>query len=230
MEPNNSSERVPLLPLLQLQNSCATCGFLARKPAPAAQASSFYEMPDVTRVNGGGWWAFQVAGLGTHTVPWCAVGAFPILAEIRDICGEAVYFKWPATNRETGDNRNDHATPERTAAAKTVFNKDRPECTEWFQYIPGLSPEKHIERRHMLQLEQDRRRFEADLERDRKSFETRLFDIEQRSQEKWQTVGLRLAVAAIILAAAQVLTMTEDSLLWKLTARLWAIANLPPIN
>ncbi|GEM_PF-4954520 len=82
----------------------------------------------------------------------------------------------------------------------------------------------------MLQLEQDRRRFEADLERDRKSFETRLFDIEQRSQEKWQTVGLRLAVAAIILAAAQVLTMTEDSLLWKLTARLWAIANLPPIN
>jgi hypothetical protein len=133
--------------------------------------------------------------------------------EIKAIYSEAVI--WPKTTgtafEDIRRSRTDAATPERNAAAKAVFTRPRDDCPKWFPYTPGLDPEKHLEEYKTRQLEQDRREFER-----------KLFEMEQRGQARAQTVGIWLTIAALILAIAQVLTMTPDSWLWKLLSRLFS--------
>jgi hypothetical protein len=147
----------------------------------------FFPMADQARENGGGWWAMQVAGLGTRTVPACCVGAFPILEEIKAV--EPKALDWPTQGIAGQDSRTDEATPERNVAAKNVFQKPRPECDQWFQNIPGLSPEKHLELRNMQRLERESARRDADsARRDRRSFWAFVFI---------GIVGLILAIAQV---------------------------------
>ncbi len=188
------------------EQSCTSCGFLARKPYSRVQATAFFEMPEETRRSGGGWWALQVAGMGTKTVPACCVGAFPILDEILAIHPDAL-GEWPKSgNKEFLRIRREDNTPERNAAAKKVFEKPRPECADWFRHIVGLSPERHLELRNMQNLELDRRAFEERLDNSNKQF---LAGLEHERREWEKDAGKwpkRLIWAAIILAVAEVVS------------------------
>ena len=97
----------------------------------------------------------QTAGLGFQSVPACCVGTFPILDEIKAIEPSTLDWRYKSVGERTRDElgvydnaRVDSHTPERTAAAKAVFNKPRPECPKWFPYTPGLGPERHLTHRH----------------------------------------------------------------------------------
>lgn len=79
-----------------------------------------------------------------------------------------------------------------------VINAPRRDCT-WYKWNPSLTPHQHYEEWRMLQLE-----------RDRKEWQERLSQIEQRSQARESKIGRWLAVAALILALAQVLTVTDE--------------------
>lgn len=134
-----------------------------------------------------------MAGLGTRSVPACCVGAYPILDEIKAIEPDALdwrdkLFKVGESDTRKGDRRSDSATPERTEAAKVVFNKPRPECPKWFPHTPGLSPGQHLEAFQMQKLEEDRR-----------AFELRLFGMSQKVQEDSAKIAknsLRFTIAA----------------------------------
>jgi len=45
----------------------------------------------------------------------------------------------------------------------------------------------------------------------------------EEERRKVSKVGIWIGIAAIILAAAQILTMNEDAILWKLIANLFSI-------
>ena len=48
--------------------------------------------------------------------------------------------------------------------AAAMLHLDR-RCPRWFEYEPGFSPQQHVEREHMLQLERDRARLQIQLAR-----------------------------------------------------------------
>ncbi len=154
----------------------------------------------------------QTAGLGTQTVPACCVGAFPILDEIKDLEPEALDWQRKSISESSKeeldtyrDDRFDSTTPERNEAAKSVFNKLRPECHKWFPYTPGLSPEKHLQEFRMQQLEQDRRAFELELFKMSQ-------DIQENSNKSNKRVTWLFVVLAIVAILIAVLVATPDSL------------------
>lgn len=186
------------------ERSCSSCGFLARRPDSPIHAATFFEMSQDARRDGGGWWALQVGGLGTRTVPACGVGAFPILDEILAIRPGAL-DEWPrAGEKDFIRARHEDDTPERNEAAKAVFNRPRPECPRWFPHTPGLSPGQHLEAFQAQQLEQDRR-----------AFETKLTQMQIAVEKRIGRIGIWIGVAAVILAVAQVaaalLGLTSES-------------------
>ena len=101
--------------------------------------------------------------------------------------------------------------PDREHALKAVIDKPDRNCSRWYPYTPSFGPKEHLEEFKMQQLEQDRREFQR-----------KLSDTEQRSQSRAQKVGVSLTIAAIILALGQVLTMTSESLLWKIFSWLFS--------
>ena len=206
------------------EKSCASCGFLARRPFTPRQASTFFEMPSQTRRDGGGWWAMPIAGMGTPTVPACCVGAFPILEEIKSLEPKALNWRHKPISALTTkeeidaykDDRYDSTTPERNEAAKAVFNKLRPECHKWFPYTPGLGPAEHLQEFRMQQLENDRREFERKLTQMQIDASAEV----NKAGIKISKIGMWIGIGAVILAVAEVLTMTEDAVLWKWIANI----------
>jgi hypothetical protein len=77
-------------------------------------------------------------------------------------------------------------------AGRRVLGFDR-RCTRWGSYTPGLDPRDHLMERRVRHLEQDRNAFQRAL----------------------NNAGRRLTIAALILAMAQAVTMTPDSVLYK---------------
>jgi len=73
-------------------------------------------------------------------------------------------------------------------------------CSFWMRYERGFEPKEHLTEKRLADLESDRRNFQIAL----------------------SSAGKSLTYAALILAAAQVFTMTPDSLLYKLGASLSA--------
>jgi hypothetical protein len=78
------------------------------------------------------------------------------------------------------------------------------ECKSWYPWTEYRSPKEHFEEYKTQQLEQSRR-----------DFETRLFESNQKLTKDYNMVMLRLTVAAIIFAIAQIvaalLALTPDS-------------------
>lgn len=85
---------------------------------------------------------------------------------------------------------------ERIAA---VFARPRG-CQKWWQYVPGLDPKEHLMERRLRELEDDRKDFQRVLSKS----------------------GYGFIYLGLFLAAAQVLTVTPDSVLYKWGA--WVIA------
>ena len=171
----------------ETKGRCITCGFLCRRDLINTHLSAYYE---ITKENREGARFFSIY---EHHAPSCFRGAAQILDEIQAITG---VYGIPRAE-------NDESVAAQSSAASAVVHQNR-QCPSWFAYTPGLGPKEHLEEFRIQQIEDDR-----------KAFEMRLFEKEQQSQERWQKVGFWLAVAAVVLALAQVLTMTEESFLWR---------------
>jgi hypothetical protein len=101
-------------------------------------------------------------------------------------------------------------------AVKSVIERGR-DCPSFYRWREGLSPRDHLLEREGLELERERRQFEERMEEDRRRFEKRLeeerreFDerLASRAEEAERqrySWGFRIAVAAILLALAEILT------------------------
>ena len=187
--------------------ACISCGFLSQRDR-SGRATGYYEVPPADRA----------AGIVGHpqanrpTLIWCFVAAANLKQEIDDL-------------------GNDRPIEERTA--QVIQRGDRGEhgCPQWMPYKEGLSPEAHFgglamqqleQRQHQFQqqLEQDRRNWERRLELDRRAFEKALWDQAQEAEEKRHNLVFWIAIAAVALAAAQVLAAIlsagPDSIIGKL--------------
>lgn len=126
----------------------------------------------------------------------------------------------------------------RTTLIMNALEDDR-QCTAWYPYKPGFSPARHFEWYQEEERERRREEFEKWMENGRQDFEQHL----SKRQEDFETalatrnetlqkqrdsaaeiserVMKRLTVAALILAGAQVLTLTSDSFLARIVIWLW---------
>ncbi len=89
-----------------------------------------------------------------------------------------------------------------------VIEKTR-ECESWYPWTEYRNPKDHFEEFKMQQLENDRRQFER-----------KLTQMQIGANAKVSKVGIWIGIAAIILAVAEVLTMTKDAILWKWIANI----------
>jgi hypothetical protein len=90
-------------------------------------------------------------------------------------------------------------TAARAEAAFSVFNKSR-NCQAWRPYQVGFDPKEHLMEQRVHDLEMDRRAFTTAL----------------NGAGKW------LAVAALIVGLAQVMTLTPESLLYRFGGFIWS--------
>jgi hypothetical protein len=113
-------------------------------------------------------------------------------------------------------------------AAHVVFNKDR-KCPKWQPYSRGKPIQQYYAESFMQELEELRQGFQEDREKERQAFEERsqlaltsrneeLQTQRDQAQTRNATLVARITVVGLIFALAQVLTLTKDSLLWKLIA------------
>jgi len=214
------------------KGKCLTCGFLAKhsehgnRHAPLSPKYHEIEMDDRKRGQ-----CFQETLGRTEsfpTEPACFVWAFPLMQEVAIVS---------------------HAVPDRNKAASTVLSLER-QCPDWFRYTPGLSPQEHFHRYEMQRTENARQKYEEDREKERRAFEERLeqerkaFDERlsihaedvvtrlamrneqlqiDREKEQARNTKLitRITLVGLFIAMAQVLTLTKDSILWKLIVRFY---------
>lgn len=158
---------------------CLTCGFFGR--VEMALGTWEEAPPNVRRQ----WWPIGgklPSGHLKYFNPGCIVGAFDLEAEERAIAIRYVEAGKAAKEAgEPGPSLNPDAM-----VGPEIIAKDR-ECPKWFPYQPGMSPTEHVQRFHMLQLEEQRR-----------AHEIHLAEIEasaRRASEQIQTDSLEIAKA-----------------------------------
>jgi hypothetical protein len=89
---------------------------------------------------------------------------------------------------------------EEAAALDRVLRNDR-KCQQWSEHMRGLDPKEHLMERRLRDLEEDRKEFQIALSKGTN----------------------RLTWAAVILAGAQVLTMNEQSFLYRFGEAIYRI-------
>ncbi len=164
-------------------------GFDNLPPHPGSRLWDIEAVPFIHREYGT---LFQLRD-GYPSVPICFREAYPLHMEFVS-----------ARHNRLSQLPNPPADPEGYAyqiLRDDVLAKDR-QCSKWTSWIQNWSPERHFEEFKVLELEQQR-----------KQFELKLYEMGERSQRRDRTVGFCLAIAGILLAIAQVLTATPDSLI-----------------
>jgi hypothetical protein len=202
----------PLTPLLG-EGCCASCGFLSHSVSTAAGAYNFgrvqtvfeseiFDVPIYMRASGSDFGGSFRDPSTTHIWTWAAPLCFIFAAE-------------PSLSEEVGFDPSSHESLDRKTVASAIQREDR-KCPKWFEWRPGISPAEHVRMRDMIELERDRRKWEADVETERRASDERLdksnkvflsgLESERREWEKqagrWPN---RLIWAAVILAIGQVL-------------------------
>jgi hypothetical protein len=178
--------------------ACWNCGFLCRRDAHNLHVSAYYEATEHIRQ-----WDryFDFAG---PLAPWCYRDV-PLLLEVEEIIGMPPRIV--TTDAQQQERQN--------AAAKQIVKRDR-QCPKWYPYKPGRGPEQHLREVEALELEDRRREFERRmesgrrkwerrLELDRRGFEKTLWDQAQEAEEKRHNLVFWIAIAAVVLAVAEVL-------------------------
>ena len=170
---------------------CFDCGFLCKRAVRAVTPQPFHELSYVERRAGRASGNYQepisnpIGGASYRPIQF----EFVCLRERRDFVGE---FK----------SRRTTETPVQDTYQE-ILNEEHT-CPEWYPYTEGMEPSKHLEEFKMQQLEQDRRAFEERLDNSNKAFLTGL----ERERREWEKNAgkwpKRLVVAALILAAAEV--------------------------
>jgi len=183
------------------ENNCAKCGLLGKFLGQESNRASFpiLEVIQSERNN---------KCLESYETPdgRIRLRAFPVCFAGLDLD--------IANELQSADGNHDQAF-------ESILYKERgvQGCPKWVQYRQNLDPQWHFEEFKMRQLEQDRREFELKLTQ---------MQIDSSSQVskaglKIGKVGLWIGIGAGILAVAEVLTMTEDAVLWKWISYLVAL-------
>jgi hypothetical protein len=158
---------------------CRTCGFFGRVEITGA---SWHEATPPYRRK---WWPLGERGPDGNQMylwPGCVVGAFDLQAEAFAL-QERVGAKYAAAKEAGEPQPTDDAIE---LVTTEIIDRDR-QCAKWFPYQPGLGPREHVERFHVLQLEQQRQ-----------AHELRVAEIEagaRQSSEKIQADSLEIAKA-----------------------------------
>lgn len=94
------------------------------------------------------------------------------------------------------------------------------QCPRWYPYREGFDPAAHAQDLQMMELEQRQREQEERREEERRAFEERLARQTEQAEDRRHNLILWIAVAAIALAIAEVLTAVlsagPDSLIGRL--------------
>jgi len=124
---------------------CKDCGFLAKRlrrypgDRHRPQESPSYEVTHDERETGALFECVLPNGRNELGEPFCFRDFAMLKAEVEALVPQSV-------RERTGEE-----TPEDKTAARAVITRDRA-CTEWYEYIPGLNPKEHFQRREMQQL------------------------------------------------------------------------------
>jgi hypothetical protein len=101
-------------------------------------------------------------------------------------------------------------------------------CDSWYRYESGRTPREHLSDLMWERLEEGRREFEKELSARAETVQLQLAERDEhlqarRDQEQARNTKLitRITLIGILIALAQVLTLTKDSLLWKVIAALY---------
>jgi len=170
---------------------CINCGFLGKRGLGGLDSTCYHAS---ARERATGQFERQdfETGLHTRTVPWCFVNIADLFREVQET----------ATGR-------DHTVP-----TQEVITKAR-ECKSWYPWREFVSPKEAWGDQVMLALEQRRREFEQRMERDRREYEQHMEQNRREFERGFRKFGIGIAIAAVILAVAQVgaafLGLTSDS-------------------
>lgn len=199
---------------------CFSCGFL-RLATPVRAGTHYREIEWPAR------WGMEHCLDRVQTdkedsvqpMPECVIG----FADLRHEIGQEAY-------RQRGDFER---------AAQVVFWQDR-KCPKWRSYNPGKPVQQYYTEVFMQELEKLRQQFQEDWERRRQSWEERLAEGDRnrqlelaKSAEVLQAqrdeFATKITTGGIIIAAilgiAQILTLTNESLLWKIIAALYHLLS-----
>ena len=182
------------------KGQCVSCGFLAEFGAPVDEIN-YLEMGNARRLSGRMFRyrpGMQGQEINPLAAPACFLHRASLLEEISDRLGGI------PTNL-------DKKLFEQTA--KDRINDPDRHCSDWFLYKPGLTPQKHFERREMLELEEQRRRFELELDKSSKEFQRSIFQESQTTQKEMVAISARQMKLSIVAIVAGVL-VTFLATLW----------------
>lgn len=88
------------------------------------------------------------------------------------------------------------------------------DCISWYPWREFASPREHYEEFKMIQLEQQRQEFEQRIEAERRKFELELQQINEHDRKRTDNIMIGLAIVGVILALAQIFTVTPDSIIF----------------
>lgn len=192
--------------MAELSKCCANCGMLARRTkSPSGQdehyVSVLYEANHTNRNIGSMWTVHIPSKISADSDMACA-------ADEHDLHSECLQASQVVFGNITGP-------AERNPFGLKIINQPRL-CKRWSPYQPGFSPKEHLAMRFFEDWEKDRKDFERSLEN-------------QRTKDSRQAgrVNFWLAVAALCLAGAQVLTMGPDAMLYQWGATAWRSMTTP---
>jgi hypothetical protein len=194
--------------------SCRTCGFLAVSQYAGGDTANtrVYDASEEARSKGN---LFQVAvGDGQrYAKPVCLRGVCQFLQ------------KMGITDLTNPGNRT----------KAEAFLAAPMDCPEWFELVPGLSPDQHLEAYRMLKLEEMRRDWEERQERqhrewvDAKDTERAKQDARRdRDQRRNNRITILIAVVAAFFGLGQFLTSVPSFYDW--AEKKWrGTVNAPPL-
>jgi hypothetical protein len=198
---------------------CISCGFLAYRPEISRLGFEYQEVEPHERETPEKFYRPpkpKPPPRPPSRDPWTIPTSPPVMDVFSD--GYLVCFRRRfdlPKEMKSAQTKHDPATGQAISsvpvhvAVREVLLSDR-RCPEYVQYVAGLTPKDHLLERRVSALEEDRRSFQAALE-------TQNMGLARQ--------GRNLAVAAIIVGAliggAQILTMTSESVLYRLGAAIY---------
>lgn len=173
------------------QGKCINCGFLGKRDNIFGQECYTANADERTTGN----LAHHIVPgiVQLDTIPWCFIGKANLKNEV--------------------DQFDSHSK----GVSKTfdIITKDSRNCP-WYPWTEYFSPKELFEVLKMQQLEDNRREFERKLTQMQIDASAEV----SKAGIKVSKMGIWIGIGAGILAVAEVLTMTEDSFLWKLIANI----------
>ncbi len=149
--------------MLEEQGNCATCGFLSIRARTIlfSDHHEVFEAEPEDRRRGGLFLPPDVQRTRTDCAPYCFVGARDIVALVREV---------------------QRTIPDQNRAVLQVINTDVRDCPRWFRYQPHSTPQEHLARWDVQELERHRQEWAASEATARREWEAE----QEHQRREWQ--------------------------------------------